>query len=72
MYRRSDRKVTCISGIRKVMARQHVDPDGSLTRFRTFPFDRSHDLAWWGHDPEEPDHVPLRYFQDVYHSKGIP
>lgn len=67
MYRRSIEKVSGISGMRKALARQHVSPDGLLTRLENLPFDPKPDLTlnnYW----EEPNSVPSRYFLDISHS----
>lgn len=38
MNRKPVNKISNISRVRKVLARQHVSPDGLVTRFESFPF----------------------------------
>lgn len=63
---RSVEKVSGVSGMRKVLARQHVSPDGLLTRLDNLPSGQKPDLTltdYW----EEPNSVPSRYFLDDFH-----
>ncbi len=55
-----------ISKIRKVMARQHVTPDGLLTRYENLTPDLKSYLTA-KENPEDSDYVPSTYFLDDYH-----
>jgi hypothetical protein len=64
MYILSVERVSGISGMRRVLARQHVSPDGSLTMFGNLPFDREPDLTLED-DSEEPGYGPSGYSLNV-------
>lgn len=66
MNKRFVERISRLGSMRRVLARQHVSPDGLLTRYDNMPFEHEENLAFKDNS-EEPESIQSRYILDVPH-----